>query len=94
MIPPITDPLGRYWRQPHRNEILIDDEHAVMTRSTFNKLAEYSTTRPTGVYPGKMWKAIYKSGAFLRWYGIVEGRPDLCSNNQRLILLCDEEETS
>lgn len=89
MIPPMTDPLGRHWRQPSRQEILIDEEHAVMTRSTFDKLAEYSTTRPTGVYPGKMWKAIYGNGAYLRWYGIVEGRPDLCSNNQRLILLCD-----
>ncbi|QIX18365.1 hypothetical protein [Burkholderia multivorans] len=90
MIPPITDPLGRYWRQPPRSEILVDDEHAIMTRSTFEKLAEYSATRPSGVYPGKMWRAVYDDGAYLRWYGIVDGRPDLCSNNQRLILLVED----
>ncbi|WP_321799774.1 hypothetical protein [Burkholderia sp. BCC1988] len=89
MIPPITDPMGRFWDQPARDEILVDDTHAVMNRSTFWKLLEYSTSRPSGVYPGKMWKAIFGDEAYLRWYGIVEGRDDLCSNNQRLILLCD-----
>ena len=26
---------------------------------------------------------------YLRWYGIVEGNPDVCSNNQREIILVD-----
>lgn len=89
MIPPMTDPLGRHWRQPSPQEILVDDEHAVMSRSTYDELLEYSTTIPSGVYPGKMWKAVYGDRAFLRWFGIVDGRTDVCSNNQRLILLCD-----
>jgi hypothetical protein len=89
-IPPMTDPLGRHWRQPDRHELLLDDQHAVMTRQSFDQLAEYSTTIPTGVYPGKMWKAISGDGtAYLRWFGIVPGRDDLCSNNQRCILICD-----
>lgn len=90
MIPTITDPLGRHWRQPPLTEVLVDEEHAVMTRSTFDRLAEYSATLPSGVYPGKMWKAVYGAVAFLRWYGIVDGRPDLCSNNQRLILVVED----
>lgn len=35
MIPPITDPMGRYWDQPSRDEIIVDDTHAVMTVKTF-----------------------------------------------------------
>ncbi|MHA6905165.1 hypothetical protein ACEQ38_08025 [Ralstonia syzygii subsp. celebesensis] len=90
MIPPMTDPLGRFWKQPDRTEILMDSKHAVMNRSSFDRLSEYSTSRPTGVYPGKMWKSITRDGApYLCWYGIVEGRDDLCSNNARQILICD-----
>ncbi len=90
MIPPITDPLGRYWKQPPLDAIAIDDTHAIMDQAAFKRLPEYSQSRPTGVYPGKMWKAITATGeAYLCWYGIVEGRDDLCSNNHRLILLCE-----
>lgn len=90
MIPAMTDPLGRYWKQPDRSAILLDDVHAVMDEKAFGKLAEYSTSIPSGVYPGKMWKAQCIGGEWmLRWFGEVEGRPDLCSNNQRVILLCE-----
>ena len=91
MIPLMTHPLGQYWQQPARDAILVDDKHAVMSRASFRQLAEYSSSRPSGVYPGKMWKAITLDGtAYLCWYGIVPGRDDLCSNNSRLILICDE----
>jgi hypothetical protein len=33
-----------------------------MTDSTFKQLKEYSSTRPSGVYPGKMWRR--HDGAF------------------------------
>ena len=99
-IPLMTDPRGRHWRQPGRDEILVDGTHAVMDRRTFQQLAEYSTSTPTGVYPGKMWKAEGMEGHwpqmrptgkwFLRWYGLVDGRPDLCSNNWREIILVEE----
>jgi len=36
--------------------ILVDDQHAVMTRAQLAALMEYSTTTPTGVVPGKQWK--------------------------------------
>lgn len=55
-IPPITDPLGRSWRQPDRSLIEIDDTHALMTRLTFESLADYSASNPSGVYVGKMWR--------------------------------------
>ena len=55
-IPEMTDPLGKAWSQPERSEILIDDTHALMSRATLLKLANYSHSNPTGCYPGKMWK--------------------------------------
>lgn len=99
-IPPMTEPLGRYWKQPARERILIDDTHAMMTADDFALLAEYSTSRPSGVYPGKMWRAelrpprdlahpLQPSRWFLCWYGEVPGRPDLCSNHHREVILVD-----
>lgn len=99
-IPPITDPLGKSWNQPERSEILIDETHALMTRRTFDQLAEYSGSFPTGVYEGKMWKR--HDGSFDReylrhggkpvwmlvWYGRCS-KPDHVSNNFRTIVLID-----
>lgn len=90
-IPPMTDPLGRYWKQPNPAAILLDDTHALMSAADFNSLAEYSRSTPSGVYPGKMWKAILSDGSrYLCWYGAVEGNPKVCSNNNRLILIADQ----
>ncbi len=97
-IPPITDPLGRGWRQPPTADILIDDTHAMMEMHTFKALAEYSASMPSGVYPGKMWK--YDSAAYgreplaegrwvLRWYGECPD-PNMCSNHHRHIILLVE----
>lgn len=55
-IPPITDPLGKYWDQPSQEEILVDENHAVMTPATMSKLSNYGHTNPTGCYAGKMWR--------------------------------------
>lgn len=92
-IPPMTDPLGRHWKQPSVDQILLDDNHALMDMAAFNCLPEYSRSIPSGVYPGKMWKAVLSDGtAHLCWFGIVEGRPDVCSNNNREILVVDPVE--
>lgn len=56
MIPPITDPLGSHWQQPSRDQILLDDTHALMTEHIFTQLLEYSGSYPSGVYEGKMWR--------------------------------------
>jgi len=101
VIPPMTHELSRHWKQPPTSEILIDDEYAVMERTTFERLSEYSATNPTGAYEGKMWRR--HDGAFdqrflaaggkpvwmLCWYGESE-KPDHVSNNYRKIILADE----
>lgn len=68
IIPPITDPLGRSWRQPHRRFIELDNTHALMSEQTFKGLAEYSTSIPTGVYDGKMWKGYSNGEWYLVWF--------------------------
>jgi hypothetical protein len=100
-IPVITHPLGRSWRQPSLDHILVDDTHAVMSRCTFEELHEYSGTMPTGVYEGKMWRrhnGIYdraflaaggKPNWTLCWYGPSD-KPDMCSINVRDILIIGE----
>jgi len=102
-IPPITDPLGRYWRQPDREHIAVDEKFARMSRATFDLLPEYSCSKPTGVYEGKMWKR--HDGSFdqeflarggkptwlLCWYGVCDEHTDCVSNNSREIVLTDGE---
>lgn len=100
VIPPITDPMGSHWEQPDTKHILIDDTHAVMSEATFQRLAEYSGTMPSGVYPGKMWRrhnGLYDEKCkpedrhwLLGWYGI-DPDPDYCTNNWRKILLLSSE---
>lgn len=86
-IPPITDPLGRSWTQPNHESIVVSDKLALMTQQEFDQLREYSGTIPSGVYPGKMWKAKLSDGTWqLRWFG-ESGNPDLCTNNSREIFI-------
>jgi len=56
-IPPITDPLGKYWKQPDPAKIKILFGKAWMDKEDFDKLLDYSRSKPTGIYYGKMWKA-------------------------------------
>jgi len=68
VIPPIIHPKGKYWEQPHRRFIEIDDTHALMSEQTFKVLKEYSSTTPSLVYSGKMWRACRKGKWYLCWY--------------------------
>lgn len=86
-IPPITDPMGRHWYQPSTDDILLDDKHAVMAQHTFDQLSEYSTTVPSGVYNGKMWKSCWRGHWLLRWYDDHPTMPNRCVINQREILV-------
>lgn len=91
-VPPITHELGKHWEQPPTTDIIIDDNFCVMDEKTFNKLATYNTSKPTGIYEGKMWKryANYppplRPRWYLCWYGFSD-KPGMCSNNQREILI-------
>jgi hypothetical protein len=56
-IPLAVNAMSRYFQQPDSSEILIDDEAALMTQSTFDKLLNYEHTYPTASYLGKVWRA-------------------------------------
>lgn len=100
-IPPITEPLGRNWEQPEREDITVDEEYALMTLRSFEELAEYSSTYPTGAYEGKMWKrhnGIYdhafrarggKPEWLLCWFGPSPKGPGWVQANRRKIILSD-----
>lgn len=96
-LPALDSPFSaNAWPQPPREAILIDDKHALMTRATFEQLAEYSASRPSGVYPGKLWRR--HDGLFdpkcppqrrrwlFCWYGTSDD-PTKCSINYREVLL-------
>lgn len=99
-IPEMTHELSRYWNQPARSTIEIDETHALMSKQTFDALSEYSASNPSGVYEGKMWKR--HDGAFDRaflarggkpiwmlcWYG-VSHKAGFVSNNHRIILVVE-----
>lgn len=57
IIPPMIHPLSKYWEQPDRSRITIDATHAMMDKKAFDELHTYSTSQPSGVYEGKMWKS-------------------------------------
>lgn len=86
IIPMMIDPLSKAWNQPDTKNILIDDEYAILDDKDFSKLSTYSTSRPSGVYAGKMWKRECPDGSFiLCWYG-YDQKPNMCSINERYIL--------
>lgn len=70
MIPVMDDPLGKHWQQPEDiREVVMDETHVLLTPQQLGHLAEYNTTRPSGVYPGKCWKTWYQGAFYLVWYG-------------------------
>lgn len=89
-IPPITDPLGKSWRQPDPENVLIDDDYAVMTAADAGKLFRYDYSIPDGVYPGKMWcRIIPAKGYCLLWFSEHPENPDLCRINARKLLIVE-----
>ncbi len=87
IIPLMIDPLSSAWNQPDHKDFLIDDESVIMTQKDLGKLHNYSHSKPSGVYAGKMWKRETSEGKWiLCWYGYHQ-EPNLCSNNERWILL-------
>lgn len=101
MEDPMEDPMGSGWSQPARHLITVDDRCALMTMATFESLAEYSTTTPSGVYSGKMWRCRSpwnRSEWLLRWFGEC-AKPECpgpacgnyVSNHSRVIILSDGE---
>lgn len=98
MIPPITDPLGKHWKQPVDIRMApMNDTHVLLTRAQLRQLAEYSTSTPTGVYPGKCWSSYHVDGNpnlprkhlagqwYLKWYRASKD-PRYCNIEVRTIL--------
>lgn len=86
IIPMMIDPLSKAWDQPDNTEYLIDDESVIMPEEDLAKLKNYSHSRPSGVYAGKMWKRELKDGRWLLcWYGYHQ-EPNMCSTNERYII--------
>lgn len=70
MIPVMDDPLGKYWDQPKDiREAPMDDTHVMLTKQQLANLPEYSSTLPSGVYPGKCWLRIEGRQKLLAWFG-------------------------
>jgi hypothetical protein len=87
-IPAITDPLGRHWQQPLRDRVLVDETHALLEKQDFEQLLDYSRSRPTGVYVGKMWRCFFREGWFLCWYGAGD-KPGTCRAHFRQLLVLE-----
>lgn len=96
-IPDMVHPLSKgRLQQPNREDLTIDDESVIMNTKSFKMLAEYSTSVPSGVYEGKMWKAHkYKEidgekvwDWYLLWFGLSE-KEGMCSNQMRKIIIID-----
>lgn len=69
-IPVMDDPLGKYWDQPlDIREVQMDETHVLLTERHVKGLMEYSTSLPSGVYPGKCWLRRERNRTLLAWYG-------------------------
>ncbi len=88
VIPDMIHPLGKHWNQPNREDIAIDGIHALMSKNSFDRLHTYSTSIPTGVYEGKMWKRRRPDAWYLLWYSECED-VDSCSINIRKIIIVE-----
>ena len=86
-IPEITNPLGRAWKQPALENVLVDNDFALMSEDDFGLLYEYSTSIPSGVYEGKMWKRHCTDGWMLGWYGFEDAEGKTVSTNFRELLI-------
>lgn len=90
VIPNMTHPLSRAWDQPSREKILVDDNSAVMENATFEQLKNYSTSIPSGVYEGKMWRRLIGIDWYLCWY-YPGDRPSTCAVDKRKIIISDKD---
>lgn len=103
VIPDMDVNMGRSWRQPLRPDIQFEVSadmtmpiiknipvHAYMWEADFEGLSDYSRSTPSGVYPGKMWKADWGGKWHLVWFADSERNPGLeCSIHHCPILLLD-----
>jgi hypothetical protein len=58
-IPPMVHPLSKAWEQPEHSEIKFAFGCAWVSEKTFKEFKNYSHSRPTAIYAGKMWRREY-----------------------------------
>lgn len=75
VIPIMTNPLGKSWRQPGLEKLIFRDDYVLMDKRSFDILHNYETSYPSGVYEGKIWR----SGGTLMWYDSHETDKNLCT---------------
>lgn len=101
VVPAIELDLGRNWPQPTRDSLNfhmapeneknpgLKPKAVYMTKRTMEELQEYSSTTPTGVYPGKMWRGHWDDTWYLLWFSEVKSDPNMCQVHSCPILLLD-----
>lgn len=69
VIPAMTDPLGKYWRQPADiREAPMDGTHVLLTQAQVDSLEEYDRSYPSATYDGKCWLRTNGRTTWLCWY--------------------------
>lgn len=75
VIPIMTNPLGKSWKQPSLAKLIFRDDYVLMDKMSFDILHNYETSYPSGVYEGKIWR----SGGTLMWYDLHDTDKNLCT---------------
>lgn len=75
VIPIMTNPLGKFWRQPSLSKLFFREDYVLMDKEYFDILHNYESSYPSGVYEGKIWR----SGGTLMWYDLHETDKNLCT---------------
>jgi len=79
-IPPMTDPLGKQWKQPDPNKfqffqgVFGGNKFVSISEIDLAILKTYEWSFPSGVYPGKMWRC----GDRILWFEYEKGNTDNC----------------
>lgn len=61
VIPPMTHPWGKAWKQPDRNNLVLDDKYVMMYRRDLRCCRIIQVRNRPASINGKMWKAQYVS---------------------------------
>lgn len=95
LICPMTHLLSQHWEQPGLGDFTVDSEYAYMDLDDFWKLPDYSTSEPSGVYEGKMWRSsVYidddkERTWILRWFGLSDKPDTVILDWRRIVIFYD-----
>lgn len=67
-IPRAANPLAKYWQQPPRDRVLVDDGLAMMAQRDFDTLQDCTGQRPAPPVEGIMWRVRFRGVWWLMWY--------------------------